>query len=139
MIPAGPAPLQPPAWQQLWRQCVRDPRHLLEMLGLEHAILEHAGLSISAEAMAQFPLRVPRGFIARMRHGDPSDPLLRQVLPLDAEMRPMPGFSLDAVGDTAAQAGSGVIRKYRGRALLVATGSCAVHCRYCFRRHFPYA
>jgi EF-P beta-lysylation protein EpmB len=74
-----------------------------------------------------------------MRHGDPHDPLLRQVLPLDDEDRIVPGFGLDAVGDTAARAASGVIRKYRGRALLVATGSCAIHCRYCFRRHFPYA
>ena len=74
-----------------------------------------------------------------MRHGDPHDPLLRQVLPLDAELRPVPGFTLDAVGDAAARAAHGVIRKYRGRALLVSTGSCAVHCRYCFRRHFPYA
>jgi EF-P beta-lysylation protein EpmB len=82
---------------------------------------------------------VPRGFIERMRHGDPHDPLLRQVLPLDDEDRIVPGFGLDAVGDTAARAASGVIRKYRGRALLVATGSCAIHCRYCFRRHFPYA
>ncbi|HZH43093.1 MAG TPA: EF-P beta-lysylation protein EpmB, partial [Lysobacter sp.] len=96
-------------------------------------------LAVSAEAAAQFPLRVPRGFVARMRAGDPHDPLLRQVLPLDDELRPMPGFALDAVGDGAARAGSGVIRKYRGRALLIATGSCAVHCRYCFRRHFPYA
>ena len=94
---------------------------------------------ISAEAAAQFPLRVPRGFVARMRHGDPHDPLLRQVLPLDAELRPMPGFSLDAVGDSAAKAADGVIRKYNGRALLVTTGSCAINCRYCFRRHFPYA
>lgn len=121
-------------WQQLWREAVRDPRELLAALGLEVA-----GLAISDAAAAQFPLRVPRGFIARMRHGDPNDPLLRQVLPLDAEMRPMPGFSLDAVGDAAAKAGHGVIRKYRGRALLVTTGSCAIHCRYCFRRHFPYA
>ena len=89
--------------------------------------------------MVQFPLRVPRGFVARMRRGDPSDPLLRQVLPLDDEMRPMPGFGLDAVGDGAAKTAPGVIQKYRGRALLVATGSCAIHCRYCFRRHFPYA
>ena len=66
-------------------------------------------------------------------------PLLRQVLPLDDEDRIVPGFGLDAVGDAAARAASGVIRKYRGRALLVATGSCAIHCRYCFRRHFPYA
>jgi len=143
MIPAAPIAVQPATlphtpvaqrWQQLWREAVRDPRELLALLGLEDA-----GLAISDEAAAQFPLRVPRGFVARMRHGDPNDPLLRQVLPLDAEMQPMPGFSLDAVGDGAAKAGNGVIRKYRGRALLVTTGSCAIHCRYCFRRHFPYA
>ncbi|MET1162110.1 MAG: EF-P beta-lysylation protein EpmB, partial [Pseudoxanthomonas sp.] len=92
------------------------------------------------EAAAQFPLRVPRGFVARMRAGDPHDPLLRQVLPLDDEMRVVPGFaSLDAVGDAAARVGAGLLQKYRGRALLVATGSCAVNCRSCFRRHFPYA
>lgn len=144
MIPAAPAPLQPapapPAapqpsgWQRLWREAVRDPRELLALVGLQPAALR-----LSAEAAAQFPLRVPRGFVARMRPGDPDDPLLRQVLPLDAEMRPAPGFGLDAVGDGAARSGPGLIRKYRGRALLIATGSCAVHCRYCFRRHFPYA
>jgi EF-P beta-lysylation protein EpmB len=113
---------------------VRDPRELLALLGLEAL----AG-RISDEAAAQFPLRVPRGFVARMRHGDAADPLLRQVLPLDDEMRPVPGFGLDAVGDAAAKKAIGVIQKYQGRALLVATGSCAVNCRYCFRRHFPYA
>jgi EF-P beta-lysylation protein EpmB len=124
----------PPGWQQLWREAVREPRELLSLLGLD-------GLAgrVSDAATTQFPLRVPRGFIERMRHGDPHDPLLRQVLPLDDEDRIVPGFELDAVGDTAARAASGVIRKYRGRALLVATGSCAIHCRYCFRRHFPYA
>src|SRR5690606_35242855 len=131
MIPAPLPPRQPVRWQQAWREAVRDPSELLAILGLDgHP--SHA-------AVAAFPLRVPRGFIARMRHGDPADPLLRQVLPLDEELRPMPGFSLDAVGDGAAIAGHGVIRKYQGRALLVATGSCAVNCRYCFRRHFPYA
>jgi L-lysine 2,3-aminomutase len=141
MIPAAPAPLQPSPlrsaasrWQQLWRDAVRDPRELLDLLGLEPA-----ALGLSDAAAAQFALRVPRGFVARMRHGDPHDPLLRQVLPVDAEMRPVPGFGLDAVGDGAARTATGVIQKYRGRALLVATGSCAVHCRYCFRRHFPYA
>jgi EF-P beta-lysylation protein EpmB len=74
-----------------------------------------------------------------MRHGDASDPLLRQVLPLDDEERLVPGFVLDAVGDTAAGTATGVLQKYQGRALLIATGACAVHCRYCFRRHFPYA
>ncbi|MCE4370473.1 EF-P beta-lysylation protein EpmB [Xanthomonas hortorum] len=142
MIPAAPLALQPsqpstlqsPRWQQQWRDAVRDPRELLALLGLDAA-----AAGISAEAAAQFPLRVPRAFVARMRRGDLHDPLLRQVLPLDAEMRLVPGFGLDAVGDGAAKTADGVIQKYRGRALLIATGSCAVHCRYCFRRHFPYA
>jgi EF-P beta-lysylation protein EpmB len=148
MIPAAPLPLQPdtapapfpaaftptPRWQRLWREAVRDPRELLALLGLDEA-----AAGISDAVAAQFPLRVPRGFIARMRPGDLHDPLLRQVLPVDAEERIVPGFGLDAVGDGAAKKADGVIQKYRGRALLVATGSCAVHCRYCFRRHFPYA
>ena len=132
--PAQPAAPSPRSWQQQWREAVRDPRELLAMLGLQGQVPD-----LSDEAAAQFPLRVPRGFVARMRHGNPGDPLLRQVLPLDAELRPMPGFSLDAVGDAAAKAADGVIRKYNGRALLVTTGSCAINCRYCFRRHFPYA
>lgn len=142
MIPAASPALQPAAaphtgagdWKRLWREAVRDPRDLLALLGLPELAAR-----VSETAAAQFPLRVPRGFVARMRHGDPHDPLLRQVLPLDDEARVVPGFALDAVGDGAARAGAGVIRKYRGRALLVTTGSCAVHCRYCFRRHFPYA
>ena len=146
MIPVAPAPLHLslPAdvpdnptgadWCRLWREAVRDPRELVSLLGLEGQVT-----GLSEAAAAQFPLRVPRGFVARMRPGDPHDPLLRQVLPLDEELRPMPGFDLDAVGDGAAKAGPGVIHKYHGRALLIATGSCAVHCRYCFRRHFPYA
>ena len=114
MIPAvtPPAPAsrldpvpQPSGWQRLWREAVRDPRELLVLLGLDSAMP-----GVSAAAAAQFPLRVPRGFVARMRHGDPHDPLLRQVLPLDAEMQPMPGFSLDAVGDGAARSGEYVSR-----------------------------
>ncbi|MGV8960454.1 MAG: EF-P beta-lysylation protein EpmB [Stenotrophomonas sp.] len=121
-------------WQQAWRQALRDPAELLALLHLEPA-----ALGVSDEALAQFPLRVPRSFVARMRAGDPHDPLLRQVLPIDHEMRVVPGFSFDAVGDGAAKKATGVIQKYRGRALLVTTGSCAIHCRYCFRRHFDYA
>ncbi len=137
MIPVASPSLHPAPgadWKRLWREAVRDPAELLALLGLEGQVP-----ALSEAAAAQFPLRVPRGFVARMRRGDPHDPLLRQVLPLDEELRPMPGFDLDAVGDTAAKAGRGLIHKYRGRALLIATGSCAVHCRYCFRRHFPYA
>jgi EF-P beta-lysylation protein EpmB len=134
MITARPLPTQAESWQSLWRDAVRDPRELLSLLGLEAL----AG-RISAAATGQFPLRVPRGFVARMRHGDPDDPLLRQVLPVVEEDRLVPGFGLDAVGDLAARGATGVLHKYQGRALLIATGSCAVHCRYCFRRHFPYA
>lgn len=139
MITAQPLSPQPdPAaaplrWQSLWRDAIRDPRELLGLLGLEPLAAR-----VSDAALAQFPMRVPRGFAARMRHGDPTDPLLRQVLPLDDEDRIVPGFSHDAVGDLAARGGTGLLHKYEGRALLVATGSCAVHCRYCFRRHFPY-
>lgn len=138
MIPAQPLPAQaktaPKPWPLLWREAVRDPAELLALLDLESLASR-----LSPAAMAQFPLRVPLGFVARMRRGDPHDPLLRQVLPLDDEDALVPGYGLDAVGDGAARAASGVIHKYQGRALLVATGSCAVHCRYCFRRHFPYS
>lgn len=138
MITAHPSPAQP-RWQQLWRDAVRDPRELLALLDLDARALRLVETGISDVAAARFPLRVPRGFVARMRRGDPHDPLLRQVLPIDAELRVQPGFGLDAVGDLAARGSTGVIHKYDGRALLIATGSCAVHCRYCFRRHFDYA
>ena len=134
MIPASIGTAQPEGWQAEWRAALTDPAELLAALGLEAL----AGRVINP-ARDAFPMRVPRPFVARMRRGDPRDPLLRQVLPLDDELRPMPGYIDDAVGDLAARDAPGVIHKYDGRALLVATGSCAVNCRYCFRRHFPYA
>ncbi len=122
-------------WRRQWRESIVDPHELLQMLELDHL---RCRLPVSPPH--GFPLRVPRAFVARMRLREPSDPLLRQVLPLDEENLPVAGFGLDPVGDLAARAGpgAGVLQKYHGRALLIATGSCAVHCRYCFRRHFPY-
>lgn len=134
MITANNPSAQPKSWQMLWREAVRDPRELLEMLGLSHLSAQ-----ISDHAATQFPLRVPLGFVAKMRHGDANDPLLRQILPVIQEDQLAEGFSLDAVGDAAAKGGTGVIHKYHARALLITTGSCAIHCRYCFRRHFPYS
>lgn len=131
MIPQTLSQLQPPAWQTALRDAISDPILLLQELGLE-ATPGHAA------AAGDFALRVPRGFVARMRKGDPNDPLLRQVLPLGQELLDVPGFSNDAVGDLATVRAGGILHKYQGRALLVATGACAVHCRYCFRRHFPY-
>lgn len=134
MITASPHRAQPRRWQQLWREAVTDPLELLDLLGLRHL-----ADTLLPAADTGFALRVPRGFVARMRRGDPADPLLLQVLPQAVELANVAGFTADAVGDLVARAASGVLHKYQGRALLIATGSCAVHCRYCFRRHFPYA
>jgi EF-P beta-lysylation protein EpmB len=133
MIPAKPLPAQPSRWQELWREAVSDPHELLDLVGLSHR-----ADTLLVGADTGFALRVPRGFVARMRHGDASDPLLLQVLPSAAELGDVPGFTRDAVGDLDARTGRGVLHKYCGRALLIATGSCAINCRYCFRRHFPY-
>lgn len=130
---------QPPAsspltdWQRELAQAVRDPLRLLQLLELPPGLASGAPLAADG-----FALRVPRGYVARMQKGDVHDPLLRQVLPVAAEAVETEGFRFDAVGDLAAMPVPGVLHKYQGRALLVVTGACAIHCRYCFRRHFPY-
>lgn len=135
MIPeATPSKQAAPAWQHELRHAISRPADLLALLGLDPALPQ-----LRAEALKDFPLRVPRGFVARMRKGDPADPLFLQVWPAGAEAVPVPGYALDAVGDLYKLRGGGVIHKYQGRVLVMATGACAVHCRYCFRRHFPYA
>ncbi|MHC1479457.1 EF-P beta-lysylation protein EpmB [Frateuria aurantia] len=130
--PADAIPAKPD-WRELWRQSVTDPRELLRRLDLQHL----------AEQLpagdAGFPVRVPPGYLARIQPGHPRDPLLLQVMPQLAELEDAEGFRLDPVGDMPALASHGVLHKYQGRALLIASGSCAIHCRYCFRRHFPYA
>lgn len=115
------------------KDAVRDVGELCELLNLPESFVAEA-----AKAAGDFPLFVPRPFVASMRRGDPSDPLLRQVLPLDAENVSALGFTIDPVADSAAAVQPGLLHKYNGRALMVTTGACAVHCRYCFRRHFPY-
>lgn len=135
MITASPhARLSSPApgWRELWRDAITDPVELLQAVGLG------GRADLLPPDDAGFALRVPRGFVARMRRNDPFDPLLLQVLPQLAEHDQAEGFTLDAVGDMASKAGHGVLHKYDGRALLIASGSCAINCRYCFRRHFPY-
>jgi len=122
-------------WRSHLAVAVRDPGELLELLELDG---ESLGFEATAEASRRFPLRVPRGFVARMRSGDARDPLLRQVLPVRAEDDEAPGFTTNPVGELGLVRGDGLLSKYHGRALVVATGVCAVHCRYCFRRHFPY-
>lgn len=121
-------------WHEALATSVRDPDELVDLLGLPQELREAA-----RRAAQSFPLLVPRSYLARMRPGDSADPLLAQVLPLGFEESDVPGFIADPVGDAAARRAPGLLHKYRGRALLVTTGACAVHCRYCFRRHYPYA
>ena len=125
--------MQTPEWQRLLASAFNDLPSLLDYLDLDAAHWPDA-----QPAIGTFNLRVPRGFADLMRRGDPQDPLLRQVLPLAKEMDAQVGFSSDPVGDSEAQANPGLLHKYRGRVLIVATGACAVHCRYCFRRYYPY-
>lgn len=95
-------------------------------------------LAPAEAASSDFPLFAPWPFIERMRKRDARDPLLRQVLPLGKELAQKDGFVHDAVGDVPAAIAPGAIQKYSSRALLIAAGACAIHCRYCFRRHFAY-
>lgn len=122
-------------WQEQLQNAIRDPRELADVLQIPLSELNYAEAADRA-----FPLLVPRAFAARMQRGDPSDPLLRQILAAGEETVEAEGFSTDPVGEVSEYGGSpGVLQKYSGRALFVATGHCAVNCRYCFRRHFPYA
>ncbi len=120
-------------WQRDLAAAVTDPEELLRLLDLNRC-----DLGAIQPGASDFPLRVPRYFVNLMRRGDPHDPLLAQVLPSAAERLSAEGYSPDPVGDLGASLNHGVLKKYQGRALLIATGACAVHCRYCFRRHFPY-
>lgn len=121
------------SWQQDFAEAITDPAELLRALELGPEWLGPA-----QAAAERFALRVPRSFVARMRRGDPTDPLLRQVLPLGDELIDIEGFGADPVGESAFQQAPGLLRKYSSRALLVTTSACAMHCRYCFRREFPY-
>ncbi len=121
-------------WRDELRLAVREASQLIAALDLPAELIEPA-----RQASAGFPLFAPWPYISRMKPSDPTDPLLMQVLPLGAELEERQGFTADPVGDGEAKLSPGLLQKYHGRALLITTGACAVHCRYCFRRHFPYS
>lgn len=129
-------------WQTEMRRAITDVDSLLTALNLPplrgRDRLTEAETNIEL-ASSQFSVRVPLPYLARMEAGNPNDPLLRQVLPRPEEMDQVAGFDMDAVGDLNAVKTTGLLQKYSGRALIIATGGCAVNCRFCFRRHFPYA
>lgn len=134
MIPGSSQRRHISTWQTEFARAITDPAELCQCLQLDPALLPAA-----RRAAALFPLRVPRGFVSRMRLGDPYDPLLLQVLPLHHELVSASGFTTDPVNERQTMGAAGLLHKYAGRALLITTGACAVHCRYCFRREFPYA
>lgn len=136
MITASPRRRQNSArltWQQQLADAVTRVDELADALDLDARELA------SPAAKEAFALRVPWSYVARMRRRDRNDPLLKQVLPVAAELDAVPGFQADPLAEHAALRAPGLLTKYHGRALIVATATCAVHCRYCFRREFPYA
>lgn len=129
--PVRPRDREAPRWRRELADAIRDTAELRRVLGL-------AGDAADTDDHG-FPVLVTRAYAARMRRGDPRDPLLLQVLPRREEGVAVPGFTADPVGESMALAAPGLVRKYAGRALVLVTAACAVHCRYCFRREFPYA
>jgi len=124
----------PPRWQAEMAAAITSPEELVAALGLDRSLLAPAHA-----AAAGFRLRVPLSYLARMRPGDAADPLLRQVLPIESELLDAADYVADPLGEHGAMRAPGLLQKYRGRALLITTSACAVHCRYCFRREFPYS
>jgi EF-P beta-lysylation protein EpmB len=118
------------AWQRILADSLTTSNQLLSRLGLTDQVQ-------SVDQSPDFPVRVPEPFVTRMVPGDPHDPLLRQVLAVADERQAMPGFVKDPLDELEGPM-PGVLHKYRSRVLVIYRGGCAINCRYCFRRHFPY-
>jgi EF-P beta-lysylation protein EpmB len=123
-----------PHWISELKSMITDPADLCKRLELPNDCIASA-----IQGAQTFPLRVTNSFVSRMRKGDPKDPLLQQVLPLGIENTLVAGFSSDPLNETHYNPIPGLLHKYQGRVLITLHGSCAIHCRYCFRRHFPYS
>ncbi|MCW9030386.1 MAG: EF-P beta-lysylation protein EpmB [Gammaproteobacteria bacterium] len=120
-------------WQTAIANAIREPVALLKYLNLPESLLDGA-----IAANHSFALRAPLGYCQRIEKGNPDDPLLRQILPVNEELQTSEDFVFDPVADLAAMQVPGLLHKYSGRVLLITTPACGVHCRYCFRRHYPY-
>ncbi|WP_339890423.1 EF-P beta-lysylation protein EpmB [Neptuniibacter pectenicola] len=120
-------------WQQLLSHTINSPQALIERLELPNSFLQGA-----LDGANEFALKVPEPYLEKIKKGDPADPLLRQILPLDAELDTIPGYVTDPLAEMGANHRDGLIHKYKGRVLLIISAACAINCRYCFRRHFPY-
>ena len=120
-------------WKSELSNCINSIDQLLQQLGLNSK-----GLKVSQLASQDFPIKVPQHYAQLMEYGNPEDPLLKQVLPIQAELHQDPSFSIDPVNESEYNPVPGIVHKYRNRVLMIISPSCAINCRYCFRRHFPY-
>ncbi|MEX2488396.1 MAG: EF-P beta-lysylation protein EpmB [Pseudomonadales bacterium] len=128
MIPLTDPGSHEQSWQWHLTHAIRDINELVRFLNLDGQF----------DPKPSFPLLVPYPYAARMRKGDPNDPLLLQVLPDPAERLDRQGYTTDPLAESDQSPGGGLLHKYRGRVLVIVSGACAINCRYCFRRHFPY-
>jgi len=134
MITRTATPRQIPDWQSQLANAIRNVDELLDFVGLTGRDIPEL-----LQVCKDFPIRVPHAYARCIQPGHADDPLLLQVLPLAQESIPVPGYSFDPVADREQMPVPGLLHKYHGRVLLTLTGACAIHCRYCFRRHYPYA
>lgn len=125
---------KPHHWQSELANAITDPKELLDIVGLDVSQLD-----VAYRAALDFPLLATRSYVDKIEPKNPIDPLLLQILPVKEELIETAGFSADPVGEVGSIKVSGLLKKYAGRVLINATPVCAIHCRYCFRRHFPYS
>jgi len=137
MITRSDASVDSLTWQEQVAESIRDPKKLLEWLELDQSLINDL-LDGAIKAGNDFSLKVPKAYLRRIAKGDPHDPLLKQILPLKEEMFAAPGYNKDPLGEAATNLIPGLVHKYRGRVLLIISTNCAINCRYCFRRSFPY-
>lgn len=121
-----------PVWRQIQRENFTRFEPLADFLELSDSlrkkILQHP----------RFALNLPKRLAAKIEKNTLNDPILRQFIPLEEELQPFPGFTSDPVGDEKVRRSKKILHKYQGRALIVTTSACAMHCRFCFRQKFPY-
>jgi EF-P beta-lysylation protein EpmB len=132
IIPVSSLECQEKSWKSELKNAFSSSTQLLQYLQLDSKTA-----LIDACTSPDFPVRVPRPFAERMERGNPNDPLLAQVLATNVEYLPNPAFSKDPLNEQSLGQ-PGMLHKYQGRILLLLSGACAINCRYCFRRHFPY-
>jgi EF-P beta-lysylation protein EpmB len=131
MIPLSDQSWQRQSWQQLLSSSLLKVEDLLAYLELDLPPSQWL-------EMPDFPLLVPVPYLSRIEKGNSKDPLLLQVLPLSSELQQSPEFTNDPLEETSLTTCKGLLHKYQGRVLIITSGACAINCRYCFRRHFPY-